>query len=347
MGYTERDEWDAHYAGGKGFSGLRDSERELLAALAPAPDGGVALDVGCGLGELARHLAASGYRVDAVDFAPAALARAEAEGEADASLTYRRFDIEQDDLAELPHPAYDLITFRLAWAFVRDRARVLNRLRERLRPGGALCVITPVAEGVSEGKRDIALDEAELAVLCAGWAVVERHDADGLAFVLLREPVPAEVGCAGKGRPSPHALTGAGVVVSDPAGRILLGWSAHGVWELPGGKNDPDEDFVDAAVRELEEETGLKADRGEARLLALLMDSVRGMPRLTAAVHVTAYSGEPVVAEPHLVHRWEWHEVADLPLLAQPLFTPSAHVIDVVHPGVLTGLPPVHRYPIA
>jgi protein-L-isoaspartate(D-aspartate) O-methyltransferase len=29
------------------------------------------------------------------------------------------------------------------------------------------------------------------------------------------------------------------------------------------------------------------------------------------------------------------------------LFTPSAQVIDTVWPGVLTGLPPVHRYRIA
>ncbi|UXX95499.1 NUDIX hydrolase [Streptomyces sp. AD2-2] len=134
--------------------------------------------------------------------------------------------------------------------------------------------------------------------------------------------------------------------MTDAAGRILLGWSVRGVWELPGGKNDPGEGFLEAGVRELAEETGLRVEPGGARLLALLMDSTHGIPRLTGAVRVDAFTGEPAVTEPELVHRWEWHEVADLPTLPQPLFTPSAHVIDTVWPGLLPGLPPVHRYPV-
>jgi protein-L-isoaspartate(D-aspartate) O-methyltransferase len=344
------DAWDAHYADGNTFSPLRDAERALLAEHAPAPDGGGhALDVGCGLGELARHLAELGYEVDAVDFAPAALTHARAQNAATAAtaaVNYHLLDIERDSLDALPHPAYDLITFRLSWAFVHDRTRVMNRLRERLRPGGVVCVITPVAADVPDGKRSIALDDEEFGALCAGWARAERYDADGLAFVVLRDPAPAPSTFTGKKRPSPHALTGAGVVVTDEAGRILLGWSVRGVWELPGGKNDADEGFLAAGVRELAEETGLKADPGGARLLALLMDSTHGIPRLTGAVRVTAWTGQPAVTEPQLIHRWEWHEVADLPALSQPLFTPSAQVIDTVWPGLLSDLPPVHRYPI-
>jgi protein-L-isoaspartate(D-aspartate) O-methyltransferase len=341
--YSPPEGWDAHYASGKRFRRLGDAERRLLAEHAPAPEGGRALDIGCGLGELARHLATSGYQVDAVDYAPAAIAHAVAQSESDGAVTFRVLDVERDSLDDLRR-AYDLITFRLSWAFLRDRTRVMRRLRERLRPGGTVCVITPVAGTTPAGRRSIALDEDEIALLSTGWGTAERYDADGLAVIVLRDPVPAEVTYAGKRQPSPHALTGAGVVVTDPDGRVLLGWSRRGVWELPGGKNDAGEGFVDAAVRELEEETGLKATK--ARLLALLMDSTHGIPRMTAAVRVTAYTGEPAVTEPHLIHRWEWHEPADLPALGQPLFTPSGHVIDTVWPGLLTGLPRVHRYPV-
>jgi SAM-dependent methyltransferase len=266
------EEWDAYYARGGGFRPLGPAERRLLAAHVPAPAGGRCLDVGCGTGELARHLAASGYQVDAVD--RSAVALTEARRAAGTGVTYRRLDIEHGSLGELSDAAFDLITVRLVWAFVRDRTRVLNRLRERLRPGGALCVITPVADSVPERERGVALDEEEIGLLGAGWESARRYDADGL-------------------------------------------------------------------------ETSLRADPAGARVRAVLMDSVHGMPRVTAAVRVTRFTGEPVVTEPRLIRRWEWHEVCDLPGLGRPLFTPSAHVLDTVWPGLLPDLPPVHRYPVA
>ncbi len=57
------------------------------------------------------------------------------------------------------------------------------------------------------------------------------------------------------------------LVVLDPTDHVLLFRTRHpeypefgNWWELPGGGIDPDETFVDTAVRELFEETGLRID---------------------------------------------------------------------------------------
>jgi 8-oxo-dGTP pyrophosphatase MutT (NUDIX family) len=53
--------------------------------------------------------------------------------------------------------------------------------------------------------------------------------------------------------------TSCGVIVTDRK-RILLGHAARSPrWDIPKGTAEPDESFVDAAVRELHEETSLVA----------------------------------------------------------------------------------------
>ncbi|MEV5877963.1 methyltransferase, FxLD system [Streptomyces sp. NPDC052101] len=343
MGYTQQDEWHDHYARGESFRALTDAEHAVLDTTLRPQGPAVALDVGCGLGELALHLAKMGYSVDAVDYAESAVELAAAQAPDGADVHFLHHDIEHDSLAALPHDAYDLITFRLSYAFLQNRTWLLNRLREHLRPDGTICIITPLADTVPADRRDIALDEDELTLAAAGWTTADRFDADGLAVLVLRHPATGPVAFADKQRPTPQGLIGAGVVVTDEEGRVLLGRSARGVWELPGGKPDAGESFEQAAVRELAEETGLEASTDDAQVLAVLMDTTYNVPRLTAAVRVTAHHGTPAVLEPDLFHRWEWHWPADLPALTGALFTPSAHVLDCVWPGVLKDLPPVHR----
>jgi 8-oxo-dGTP pyrophosphatase MutT (NUDIX family) len=67
----------------------------------------------------------------------------------------------------------------------------------------------------------------------------------------------------------------AAVAVIDPRGRLLMQQrdtdAVHepGRWGYPGGDLEPGEGFVDAAVRELAEETGLAVDAGELESLGV------------------------------------------------------------------------------
>ncbi|MFK0017321.1 methyltransferase, FxLD system [Streptomyces sp. NPDC091027] len=347
MTYTAREEWEKHYGEGKGWRRLGEREQQLLAEHAPVPaGGGRALDVGCGTGELAAHLASVGYTVDAVDLADSALARAREEHAGIEGVGWLQLDIERDDPAPLHAEGYDLITMRLAYPFVRDRGRIVHGLGERLRDGGALVVITPTVENTPQERRGIALTEDEIALLGAGWETLERLDADGLAFLVLRGPCHLDTRAVEKRPTTGHALTGALAVVTDDAGRVLLGRSTRGMLELPGGKSAGREGFAAAAVRELAEETGLVADPSAAHVVTMLVDDSHGVPRLTAVVRITTWSGALSNPEPDKFERWEFHDVHGLACVGD-VFVPAAQAIDSVWPGVIPDLPPVVSYPLA
>ncbi|MFE1287440.1 class I SAM-dependent methyltransferase [Streptomyces sp. NPDC058751] len=237
MGHTRTD-WSEYYTGGRDFRRLGEEEKSLLVEQAPAPKDGRALDVGCGTGELAVHLASLGYTVDGVDFAEGALERARAEHPEAERVRWLCVDVEHDDLSGLAEDGYDLVVLRLSIAFVRDRARVLRRLAARLREGGTLVVITPVVEHTPRERRRIALDERELGALTDGFEQVERFDTQNLAVLVLRGPV-GSFSAEKRLRPEPQAVFGAAVVVTDASGRVLLGRSARGMRELPAAAGSP------------------------------------------------------------------------------------------------------------
>jgi 8-oxo-dGTP pyrophosphatase MutT (NUDIX family) len=87
------------------------------------------------------------------------------------------------------------------------------------------------------------------------------------------------------------------VVLADASGRILLFHvltpeeAPDGWWELPGGGIDPGESYLEAAVREIREETGLVLDPGQVSPPSWRRDSTwrsRGHRRLQHEVVVFA-----------------------------------------------------------
>jgi SAM-dependent methyltransferase len=102
---------------------------------------GRALDLGCGEGGDAIHLARQGWRVVAVDVSPTALARAAAAA-ADSGVA-DRIDFERHDLGDsFPAGDFDLVTAAFLQSPLElDKAGVLRRSLAALAPGGRLVLV--------------------------------------------------------------------------------------------------------------------------------------------------------------------------------------------------------------
>lgn len=97
---------------------------------------------------------------------------------------------------------------------------------------------------------------------------------------------------------------------------------SHGgaTWSFPGGHVDGEESAEACALRELEEETGLKAVN--PRVVGESEDVFpEGLRYRTVFVRVDWAGGEPDLREPAACERWRWFAWDDPP---EPLFLPVA-----------------------
>ncbi|MEZ4415802.1 MAG: class I SAM-dependent methyltransferase [Gemmatimonadota bacterium] len=132
---TAADFYDLLYAGEKDYAAEAAWLAECIRERQPAARS--LLDVACGTGEHAKHLAAMGFRVDGVDLEPAFVARAAAK------LPAGRFqvaDMEHLDLDE----RYDVVTClfsSIGYACTVERLnRTVAALARHLAPAGVLIV---------------------------------------------------------------------------------------------------------------------------------------------------------------------------------------------------------------
>jgi SAM-dependent methyltransferase len=152
---------------------VRDAWRRLLLSYLPPAPAAVA-DIGCGTGSLSVLLAAEGYSVTGLDFAPTMIRAARAKARAaDASA---RFVLSDAAAPALPPASFDVVLARhVLWA-MPDIGQALGAWLRLLLPGGTLVLI--------EGRWSTG---AGLTTAEAGRAVL-RHRADA-TITALDDPV--------------------------------------------------------------------------------------------------------------------------------------------------------------
>ncbi|MFF5727956.1 NUDIX domain-containing protein [[Kitasatospora] papulosa] len=138
--------------------------------------------------------------------------------------------------------------------------------------------------------------------------------------------------------PAAHAAVGVGAILLSEQG-ILLGRHNRGTLELPGGSVEAGETFEDAAIRELAEESGLVARRGDVRLLGTLVDHVDNVLRVTVGALVHAWQGQPTTQPEESIGDWAWYPLDRLP---DGLFVCSAQILTAWRPYLPIDHPPAH-----
>lgn len=90
-----------------------------------------------------------------------------------------------------------------------------------------------------------------------------------------------------------------------------IGKTGYGTWCLPGGHFEYGESLIDAAKRELEEETSILAD--DLEFLHLVNDPMKNVHYVHIDFLAKKWAGEPKVTEPEKFAEWEWFDLNNLP----------------------------------
>jgi 8-oxo-dGTP diphosphatase len=133
--------------------------------------------------------------------------------------------------------------------------------------------------------------------------------------------------CMGsKKNPKPERpQVGAGLIIRK-GNSILLGFRekkfGYGQLCLPGGHVELFETAEVAAIREAEEECGLKV--GKAKLIGFTEDFYPEDGKHYITIFFTArwIGGEPVDMEPNKISNWQWYPIKDLKHMKSKLWEP-------------------------
>jgi ADP-ribose pyrophosphatase YjhB (NUDIX family) len=123
-------------------------------------------------------------------------------------------------------------------------------------------------------------------------------------------------------------------------GKILLGrrhedpnkadsvFKVSGVWTMPGGKLGWGEELIDAAKREVKEETGMTLNSAE--VICVSNDMNEHAHFVTVGFYSEDFNGEALVTEPDEITEWRWFDINNIQV---PLYFPSQAILKNYQSG--------------
>ena len=98
----------------------------------------------------------------------------------------------------------------------------------------------------------------------------------------------------------------------------------EGSWTMPGGKLHFQEELEDAALREVLEESGIRANREKLEIISVTNDMVQDAHYVTIGFLCKDFEGEPEVMEPDEITEWKWFDLDNLP---NPIYLTSGKIL--------------------
>ncbi|MGH9629846.1 MAG: methyltransferase domain-containing protein [Bryobacteraceae bacterium] len=163
--------WEERYRAGEG---LDKPSEPLLVSLVEQLKPGRALDLACGAGRNALHLARAGWRVTAVDSSRAAMSLPERSAqELGLQVDTRVADLESGEF-ELEQSGFDLIC-----NFLYLQRNLFPQIRAAVKPGGHVIAIVAMFDDdpdVRPMNPEFLLNPGELAGFFDGWEIIHSRE---------------------------------------------------------------------------------------------------------------------------------------------------------------------------
>lgn len=122
---------------------------------------------------------------------------------------------------------------------------------------------------------------------------------------------------------------GVGIIIQNAEGQILVGkrkGSHAAFYSIPGGHLEMGETFEAAAIKEVQEETGLRIRNPRVFCVSNNLETyhLEGIHFVSVNLIAESYEGEPRVMEADKCEGWEWVDPQQLP---QPHFDASTNAV--------------------